>query len=223
MPFHAYYLPKSPAVQKCKRWGKRNGLMVRLKSFLRQPINPFPAGDFELAHCWLIFCHFLDPIGSCQVAIGGSTEELWPSHLFYPYRSGRGAIIHHLRPLGRTPQSADAPTLAQASLALVNARSVANKKFILRRSFFRFSQLDLICITESLKSWWVYFLWWTFAAACSFSSKINRSWRRHSDFLVGQICFQVDLLGRALFQFWISVVWTGFCPVSAVCHHLQSS
>ncbi|XP_032879310.1 uncharacterized protein LOC116974699, partial [Amblyraja radiata] len=60
----------------------------------------------------------------------------------------RGVNIRNLRTLPRAPRSADLKSPSPSRVGLVNARSLANKTFILR-DFFCSRALDFLCVTET--------------------------------------------------------------------------
>ncbi|XP_028272710.1 uncharacterized protein LOC114443003, partial [Parambassis ranga] len=91
-----------------------------------------------------------DPIKSSLFPVvgldGGPVNRRLPCRLVR-----HGVNLHNLRPLPRAPPAAAALEPAAVRVALVNARSLANKTFILK-DFFNTNELDFLCITETWMS-----------------------------------------------------------------------
>ncbi|XP_032364380.1 uncharacterized protein LOC116678744 [Etheostoma spectabile] len=149
IPEHLLRL-KALLPRKRRRRGVRSGRLVRLKSWLA--LSP----DLALSHagipqeydaCFyrLISRRIFAPAGSFLVPVVGQLDECLAVRHCRPRL--RGVNPGHLQPLRRV---ASAANLVQASTrcALVNARSVMNKSFILK-DFFDAHSLDLFFITET--------------------------------------------------------------------------
>lgn len=142
IPAYLHRLP-IPSTRRRRRYrGRRSGRLLKLKASLACSTV---AGYTGSAFCRFISWRFLDPIASSVVPLVGS-HEVRQTGLYFPYLCGRGVNLHNLRPLARVQQTADASTPVR--LALVNARSLANKTFILK-DFFTSHGLDFMCITET--------------------------------------------------------------------------
>ncbi|XP_028313944.1 kinesin-like protein KIF2A [Gouania willdenowi] len=136
--------------RKRKRRGVRSGRLVKLKAWLA--LSPTAVWSSELPwdyrDCFFRYVsrRTLAPVGAWLVPITGQQEDLCELR---PRRSSfwvsEGVSPANLRPLSWVAQAA---TTASTRCALVNARSVANKTFILQ-DFFASRDLDVLFLTET--------------------------------------------------------------------------
>ncbi|GLD51337.1 uncharacterized protein AKAME5_000441300 [Lates japonicus] len=91
---------------------------------------------------------FLDPIGSSLVPVVGTDEGQQTRCLSSPYLRGHGVNLRNLQPLARATKTANALAPSPVRMALVNARSLANKTSILK-DFFESHRLDFLDATET--------------------------------------------------------------------------
>lgn len=131
-----------------RRHGKRSGSLVKIKAYLalrQNRLHCYPS--LHDATCrrrpsWRV----LDPVGTWLVPVVSPDEETHPPRPCLPRRCRGGVDHRHLRPLARATQTADVP--APIRCALVNARSIVNKTFILK-DYFTSQNLDLLFVTET--------------------------------------------------------------------------
>lgn len=139
-----------------RRRGTRSGWLVRIKAWLASSpkVARFPWSlSPEYGACLRRFVsrRALVPVGTWLVPVVGPYEEL---HAVRPRLSGLrcpGRVNQrNLKPLSRTAHAADIPAVFPASTrcAVVNARSVMNKTFILQ-DFFTSHALDVLFLTET--------------------------------------------------------------------------
>uniref|UniRef100_A0A3B3HT18 Reverse transcriptase domain-containing protein n=1 Tax=Oryzias latipes TaxID=8090 RepID=A0A3B3HT18_ORYLA len=121
IPAHLYRAPL-PRWRRRRR-GRRSGLLVKLKA---------------------VRC--TDPVAPCLVSLVGVDVELRGRRPTLPYLRKRGRGLHNLRQLPRALPMKGTPIPAR--MALVNARSLANKTFILK-DFFVTHRLDFLYVTET--------------------------------------------------------------------------
>ncbi|KAL3981249.1 alpha-1,3/alpha-1,6-mannosyltransferase [Sarotherodon galilaeus] len=108
---------------------------------LRKIPHPIPTG-FDRVNYW----HSLDMAYTCLTPVVGLTT-ITPRQRPPPRLRSGGVNPQNLRPIGRAPTSAAEPPVP-LRLSLVNARSLANKTFILK-DFFTDRELDLMLLTET--------------------------------------------------------------------------
>ncbi|KAI2645456.1 RNA-directed DNA polymerase from mobile element jockey [Labeo rohita] len=149
------FLRRSPCViPRKKRWrqrGKRRGVLVRFKAYLASTMSVrcprdgscVPVAPRSLATRGRWLC----PVFSSSTGITEGDLSIGPSPpVRVQVRVRRGVDSSHLRPLGRAVSSAsDDRTLR---LGLINARSLANKTFLLN-DFFTSRELDFMFLTET--------------------------------------------------------------------------
>ncbi|XP_034562467.1 uncharacterized protein LOC117829052, partial [Notolabrus celidotus] len=130
-----------------RRRGRRGGRLVKLKLWLSRS-SSFPRAGYGLFPSVTVPRRFIDPIDVCLVPVTGSVEGLQPRRLC-PLRLSRCGVNHQLlRTLPLAPGSTEPQAPAPTRIGLVNARSLANKTFILR-DFFSSCALDFLCVTET--------------------------------------------------------------------------
>ncbi|XP_076597184.1 uncharacterized protein LOC143326976 [Chaetodon auriga] len=138
-----------------RRRGRRGGRLVRLKLQLACP-SSISRTEYGLFPPFSVPRRFLDPIDACLVPVSGSPEGPRPRRLCPLRLSERGVNHRLLRTLPRVPRSTGSQAPATTRVGLVNARSLANKTFIVR-NFFSSRGLDFLCMTET----------WISAGECS--------------------------------------------------------
>lgn len=149
VPEHLLHL-KALLPRKRRRRGVRSGRLVRLKSWLAHwpglawSSSSIPRG-YEACFHRLVSGRTIARAGRCLVPIVGQQEKNFPVRHSRPLP--RGVNPGNLRRVSRVAPAANL-TEASTKCALVNARSVMNKSFILR-DFFITHSLDLLFITES--------------------------------------------------------------------------
>ncbi|KAE8278126.1 hypothetical protein D5F01_LYC23799 [Larimichthys crocea] len=136
-----------PRRKRLRRCGKRGGLLVKLKAWLAGS-STISRTELGLIHPFVVPRRFLDPIGACLVPVTGSFAGLQPRRSCPPRLSQRGVNLRLLKTLPRSRRSTEPQPPAPARIGLVNARSLANKTFILR-DFFNSHGLDFLCVTET--------------------------------------------------------------------------
>ncbi len=93
--------------------------------------------------------HPLDPVDTWLVPVVGPDEMFQPRGSCSPRPRRRGVNLRNLQPLSWAPRTADtAAPPVPARIGLVNARSLANKTFVLK-DFFTSRGLDFLCVTET--------------------------------------------------------------------------
>ncbi|CAJ1061240.1 RNA-directed DNA polymerase from mobile element jockey [Xyrichtys novacula] len=155
-PFHPCGIPAHlrctfapfPRRKRRRRRGKRSGQQVKVKSLLaRSSVVSLRRNGVGSG----LFPHLrsLHPVDSWLVPVVGSDGMVRPRGPCSPRPRRRGVNPRHLRALCRAPRSADASDVPiSARFGLVNARSLANKTFILK-DFFMSRGLDFLCVTET--------------------------------------------------------------------------
>ncbi|KAE8297852.1 Bis(5'-adenosyl)-triphosphatase [Larimichthys crocea] len=136
-----------PRRKRLRRRGKRGGRLVKLKAWLAGS-STISRTELGLIHPFVVPRRFLDPIGACLVPVTGSFAGLQPRRSCPPRLSQRGVNLRLLKTLPRSRRSTEPQPPAPARIGLVNARSLANKTFILR-DFFNSHGLDFLCVTET--------------------------------------------------------------------------
>lgn len=138
-----------PPPQRKRLWrrGKRGGCLVRLKICLAHSSSISRTGG-GFSFPFAVHRRFLDPIASCLLSVTGFEEGLRPPRPCPPRFSRREVETRSLKTLPRAPRFAEPLVLAPARIGLVNARSLANKTFILK-DFFSSRELDFLCVTET--------------------------------------------------------------------------
>ncbi|KAL6461579.1 hypothetical protein MHYP_G00297230 [Metynnis hypsauchen] len=148
IPTHLYRAWASTSQRKRRRRrGKRSGRLVKLKVCLARSSSISRTGH-GLSPPFVVSRRFLEPIDTCLVRVVGLDEGVRPRRPCSPRPRQRGVDPRNLRTLLRAPRSAEPQAPAPARIGLVNARSLANKTFILR-DFFSSRSLDLLCVTET--------------------------------------------------------------------------
>ncbi|XP_054870838.1 uncharacterized protein LOC118471156 isoform X2 [Amphiprion ocellaris] len=128
-----------------RRQGKRGGRLVKLKAWLvlsaktLQRIGP----EYHRFVSW----RTLDPIDPCLVPVVGLDEGFSTRRLPAANPRWRGVNQLNLQLIARSPLTANSPA-PPARFALVNARSLANKTFILK-DLFESRGLDFLFIAET--------------------------------------------------------------------------
>ena len=136
-----------PRRKRPRRRGSRGGRLVKLKLWLSRSSSSSWSG-YGLSSGFAVPRRFLDPADVCLVPVVGSLEGLLPRRLC-PFRASRRGVDHRLlRTFPRASRSAGLRPPAPTRFGLVNARSLANKTFILR-DFFCSRALDFFCVTET--------------------------------------------------------------------------
>ncbi|XP_055512319.1 uncharacterized protein LOC129709775 [Leucoraja erinacea] len=135
-----------PRRKRKRRRGKRGGRLVRLKACLASlPVSSWTG----IGRSLILPRRSLDPDGCCLLPAVGPEELLLPCGPSSPRPRRRGLNLLNLRPLCRAPLTSDAVDQpVPVKIALVNARSLVNKTFILK-DFFESRGLDLLCVTET--------------------------------------------------------------------------
>uniref|UniRef100_A0A1A7XJA1 Endonuclease/exonuclease/phosphatase domain-containing protein n=1 Tax=Iconisemion striatum TaxID=60296 RepID=A0A1A7XJA1_9TELE len=135
-----------PTRRKRRRRGCRGGWLVKLRA-RRISFSGGPRAIWWSSSRFLVPWRLADPVGSWLVPVTGSSWECGDRSPPFWRLSRRGAVQLNLRPLARAPSVAGG---SDSSLrwGLVNARSVANKTFILN-DFIITQGLDILCVTES--------------------------------------------------------------------------
>ncbi|KAL6491008.1 hypothetical protein MHYP_G00013530 [Metynnis hypsauchen] len=155
IPTHLYRASASTSQRKHRRCGKRSGRLRKLKVCLARSSSISRTGH-GLSLPFVVSRWFLEPIDICLVRVVGLDEGVRPRRPCSPRPRGpcspwprqRGVDPRNLRSLLRAPRSAEPQAPAPARIGLLNARSLANKTFILR-DFFSSRSLDLLCVTET--------------------------------------------------------------------------
>ncbi|GAA6100583.1 uncharacterized protein LOC116976515 [Tachysurus ichikawai] len=150
--FDSAYLCRLPASysrgKRYRRRGKRSGQMVRVKAFLAH-FSMASWREFKAVPRVNISWRLLDHVDWGLVPVVSSDKALQPRAPCSPRPRLRGVNQQDLRHLCRVPRTfstADPP--APVRIGLVNARSLANKTFVLK-DFFTFQGLDFLCVTET--------------------------------------------------------------------------
>ncbi|KAI2646105.1 RNA-directed DNA polymerase from mobile element jockey [Labeo rohita] len=149
------FLHRSPCIiPRKKRWrrrGKRGGVLVRFKAYLASTMSVRCPRD---GSCVLVAPRSLEMRGRWLCSVFPSSTGITEGDLLigpsppvrFRVRVRGGVDSSHLRPLGRAVSSAsDDRTL---HLGLINARSLANKTFLLN-DFFTSRELDFMFLTET--------------------------------------------------------------------------
>lgn len=133
-----------PRRRRHRRQGTRGGSLFKIKVYLAliEDWLHYPSLYDATCHC-LTSWRVLDPMGTWLVPVVGPDEETHPLH---PRLRRGGVDYRHLQQLARATQTVD--VLAPIRCALVNARSIANKTFILK-DYFTSQDLDLMFVTET--------------------------------------------------------------------------
>ena len=148
VPTHLYRAVGPPPRRKrLRRRGKRGGRLVKLKIHLAgsSSISRTRSG---LSLPFTVHRRFLDPMAACLLPVAGCEEGFRFPRPCSPRFSRRRVDFRSLKTLPRAPRSAEPPAPAPARIGLVNARSLANKTFVLR-DFFSSCALDFLCVTET--------------------------------------------------------------------------
>ncbi|KAK7933278.1 hypothetical protein WMY93_004174 [Mugilogobius chulae] len=145
-------IPALPVRRRRRRRGVRSGRLVKVKALLAHSPDlmnhPEKFPDY-LRPCFLRLAsrRNLAPLGASLVPLGGLKVELAVRPRRVRRRGSGGANLGNLQPLSRA-----APVMLEDASSLrcglINARSVANKTFILRDHFSAHS-LDLMFVTET--------------------------------------------------------------------------
>ncbi|XP_049891926.1 uncharacterized protein LOC126384729 isoform X1 [Epinephelus moara] len=144
------YLCRSPVLWKrcSRRRGKRGGVLVRIKAYLRAGLgtNPHRLSNGLSAACWCIGIRWIRPIVPPHLPgiLPHSPVEI-PLSRRSRVRYG-GVNRRNLRALDRA--ALPGPEEKDLHLALFNARSIANKTFLLN-DFFVSRKLDFMFLTET--------------------------------------------------------------------------
>ncbi|XP_049920683.1 uncharacterized protein LOC126402590 isoform X1 [Epinephelus moara] len=149
IPAHLCRAPAPPLRRKrhCRR-GKRSGRLVRLKACLAST-STASWTEYGAVPRLFISRHSLDPVDAWLVPVVGPDEVFQPRGPCSPRPRWRGVNLRNLRPLCVAPRTANAvDPPAPARIGLVNARSLANKTFILK-DFLTSRGLDFLCVTET--------------------------------------------------------------------------
>lgn len=152
---HLDYTPTPSHKRKpFKRRGKRSRLLVKLKSYLapssgsNRLVSQCILTEHRPLHRRFVSCRFLEPVGTWLVPVVGWAEEIQRPRLLLPRLRRGGANPRNLRPLKQVPWMAVTGLTDPTRFALVNARTLANKTFILK-DFFTSHNLDFLCVTET--------------------------------------------------------------------------
>ncbi|XP_049897474.1 uncharacterized protein LOC126388390 isoform X1 [Epinephelus moara] len=149
IPAHLCRAPAPPLRRKRHRpRGKRSSWLVRMKACL---VSTSTASWTEYGAVPRLFIsrHSLDPVDAWLVPVVGPDEVFQPRGPCSPRPRWRGVNLRNLRPLCVAPRTANAvDPPAPARIGLVNARSLANKTFILK-DFLTSRGLDFLCVTET--------------------------------------------------------------------------
>ncbi len=132
-----------------RRRGKRGGQLVRVKTGLALS-SMGSWTEYRAVPRLSISRRLLDPIDAWLVPVVGSDEVSLSRAPCSPRPRWRGVNPQDLRPLCQVPlkvSTAELPAVP-TRIGLVNARSLANKTFILR-NFFTSRDLDFLCVTET--------------------------------------------------------------------------
>lgn len=138
------YASVLPQLRGCRRRrGNHSGLLVRVKTTLAYmgKLSHTTVTGFDRVNYWPSLDMTYTYLTSV-VEIITTTPRLRP---FYLRLSGVNS--QNLRPIGRAPTSASEPP-TPLRISLANARSLANKTFILK-DFFTNRNLDLMLVTET--------------------------------------------------------------------------
>ncbi|KAL6464601.1 hypothetical protein MHYP_G00269180 [Metynnis hypsauchen] len=148
IPTHLYRASASTSQRKRRRRrGKRSGRLVKLKVCLARSWSISRTGH-GLSLPFVVSWRFLEPIDTCLVRVVGLDEGVRLRRPCSPRPHQRSVDPRNLRTLLRAPRSAEPQAPAPARISLMNARSLANKTFILR-DFFSSRSLDFLCVTET--------------------------------------------------------------------------
>lgn len=140
---------EGPPPQRRRRRGARSGWLVRIKAWLASPSELLPVTP-ECHRCFqrLVARGGLAPTSSWLIPVVGLNEERRGLRTGVPHsRSPGGRNYSNLRPLCRSALAADISTLP-SKCALINARSVMNKTFILK-DFFITQAVAVLFLTET--------------------------------------------------------------------------
>lgn len=149
------YLRRCPAPpsrrRRSRRRGRRGGRLVKLKACYLFSWSVFTADNPPVFHRFASW-RFSDPIGCCLVPVAGLDKEIRSCHSPSLCLHHRRGVFPNNRGLPAWASQTAAPSApASARIALVNARSLANKTFILKE-FFTARKLDFLCVTETWMS-----------------------------------------------------------------------
>ena len=134
--------------QRRKRRGKRSGLLVKVKLQLSLSLGLKRQAflDGSSACNRFVSWRSLEPAYTWLTPLVAPLEELCTQRAPSPRLRRGGVNLQSLRPVGWAPRKESEP--ASLRIALVNARSLGNKTFILN-DFFKTQKLDLLCLTET--------------------------------------------------------------------------
>lgn len=127
--------------------GKRSGLLVKIKRYLAKCfwINHYTTlAENKLDRRRVISWHSMDSVNTGLITLISRDVDVPPPRS--PRLRRGGVNLQSLRPLDREPLMAEG--LTPTRIALVNARSLTNKSFILN-DFFTSRALDFLCVTET--------------------------------------------------------------------------
>lgn len=141
------HIEKEPADRKCCPCScLKSCQLVKLKICLVRS-SSFSRTGYGFLFPFSVHRHFLDPIDACLLPVASFVEGLQPRQPCSPQFSLCGLNLLSLRTLIRAPRSDEPQAQAPARIGLANARSLANKTFVLR-DFFSSRALDFLCMTE---------------------------------------------------------------------------
>ncbi|KAL6484014.1 hypothetical protein MHYP_G00088870 [Metynnis hypsauchen] len=146
IPTHLYSASTSQRKLRRRR-GKRSGRLVKLKVCLARS-SSIPRTGHGLSPPFVVSRRFLEPFDICLVCVVCLDEGVRPRRPCSPQPRQRGVDPRNLRSLLRAPRSAEPQAPAPARIGLVNARSLANKTFVLR-DFFSSRSLNFLWVTET--------------------------------------------------------------------------
>ncbi|KAL7866039.1 hypothetical protein SRHO_G00112860 [Serrasalmus rhombeus] len=147
IPSHLCRALAQASCRKRRRRGTRSGRLVKLKLCLSGSSS---SRRMNRGLCIppAVIGRFGEPIGTFLVPVAGFDRDSLPHRTCSPRLRQRGVNHKNLKTLLRAPKLSQPQTQTPTRIALVNARSMVNKTFILR-DFFSAQSLDFLCVTET--------------------------------------------------------------------------
>ncbi|KAK7929483.1 hypothetical protein WMY93_005878 [Mugilogobius chulae] len=149
VPAYLWRFPVAMRKKRPRKRGRRSGVLVKIRTYRRSSHggNLYPDPAPRCSAVKLRGMRWIQPVFPARVAEGARhlplESELWHRHR----RGSRGVDLGCLKPLGRNSSLGHDEDVT-LHLGLINARSLANKTFVLR-DFFTSRKLDIMFITET--------------------------------------------------------------------------
>lgn len=139
--------------RKCRKRDCHGGRLVKLKIELKTLVAAIYDADVlrakqRLSAGSLVSWRLWDSMGSWSIPVAGFSEGECVASVRFQRCCLRGVNLRNLRPVVKIEALPNAGVMSMLKWGLINARSVANKTFILKE-FFVTHTLDILCITES--------------------------------------------------------------------------